>query len=369
MTGPTIVDVAAAAGVTPSTVSRAFNGGSIRESTRLRILAAASQLGYVGNEAARQLRGVRATGIGVIVRDLSNYYTSSLLTSIVARIQQAGRQMMLGNFDNALPDNERIMRKFVAAAAGIIVVSPGADAMDLVRECDPRTTVLANYRLDGYASVVPDDATGMEQAVRHLMSLQHRRIAFVNGPAHSQTGSGKQRAFVDICTRLGIEAVTIGPFPATHRSGFAAADMLLTLPRVTAAIVYNDILASGVMARLAERGIAIPQRFSVIGIDDSLVASLVRPQLTSINNRQGDVGDTAARLLLGQLAAADRCRGAARTRRKRAHGEATPTPAAQVQAARMHTAHPQPTHIQLNETLTIRKSTGPAFDAADGSAS
>lgn len=151
-----------------------------------------------------------------------------------------------------------------------------------------------------FASVSLDEFTGMERAVRHLVDLGHQCIAYVRGPIHSWSGKRRKRAFLTACDRIGVRAETIGPFEASYQGGSTAADALSVKREITAAMALNDVIASGLVARL-ERGINVPRDMSVIGVDDSLVARAMRPQLTSIDNRQRDIGEMAVRLLLAKI--------------------------------------------------------------------
>lgn len=308
MAEPTISDVAKLAGVAISTVSRVFNDGPVRQSTRLAILEAAASLGYRGNASARSLAMGRKQAVGIVVRDLTNYYTVEILAAITDVLQRADYRIMLADVNGNQRSSTEIIGNCAQASDGLILVSPALDGIDLPALYGPDTTVLANRTHPGYAAAVIDETANMRQAVRHLHSLGHRHIVYLAGPQNSWSSSRRQKAFLDACERLGACATVLGPFEATHQGGHKAGDALTTLldshneaHHVTAAIAFNDALASGALVRLAERGTQVPEDCSIIGVDDSLIARTSRPQLTSIATRQRDIGAVAARLLLNRL--------------------------------------------------------------------
>ena len=301
MNNPTIKDVAKLAGVAVSTVSRTFNGGPVHQSTRLAVERAARTLGYRSDPAAQSLASGRHNSVGVVVRDFTDYYTNDIIAAIVATLQGAGYRASLSDSGAGRAMDAETIAHCARANDGLILLSPSLSDNDLAALCAPERTVLANRIRSGYPSVAADETTGMEQTIRHLVSLGHRRIVYIAGPQYSWTETRRRAAFLDACERMSIRGTTLGPFTPTYSSGHAAADALLTEPDVTAAIAFNDLLASGIVARLFDRGFSVPSDYSVVGIDNSVVARATRPQLTSVDNRQRDVGATAASMLVDML--------------------------------------------------------------------
>lgn len=336
MKEPTIKDVAKAAGVAVSTVSRALNGGSVSARTRLAVERAASKLGYRGDPVAQSLASGRRRTVGVVVRDFGDYYTNNIFAPIVSALQTAGYRTALGDSGTGRAIDAETIAGCARACDGLILISPALPDDDIAALCAPERTVIANRTLAGYASVVADETTGMEQTVRHLVSLGHRRIAYIGGPRYSWTDDRRRTTFLETCGHLNIDGITLGPFAANYRSGYAAADVLLTEPDVTAAVAFNDLLAAGIIARLFERGFGVPGDYSVTGVDDSLVARTCRPQITSVDIRQHDIGATAAHILIDMM---------------------------QAQTAPAATPTPEERSRTLSGTLIIRGSTGPARQA------
>lgn len=300
----TIHDVAKAAGVSTATVSRALNNGSVRESTRKRVRKIADQLGYHPNIAARDLTSGRfgRGNIAVFVTDVSHFYFTDVFTGLFAKAQATGYRLFVTDLE-LTNDVEQTVTNVISNCEGQILVSPRiSDAM--IRKLFPvDTTVLANRRFDGYSSVCVDDRSGILQAIRHLASLGHKRIAYVSGSSQSWSNHVRSEAFEEGCEHFGVECVVLGPFEQSYSGGVNAGDALLLEADVTAVLVFNDLVASGLMACLIERGVSIPRDMSVVGIDASLLSLALRPQLTTVDVRHERMGREAVQLLLDLLEA------------------------------------------------------------------
>ncbi|KAB8292051.1 LacI family DNA-binding transcriptional regulator [Bifidobacterium avesanii] len=359
MDSPTIGDVAKLAGVAISTVSRALNGGSVRATTRRNVLAAAESLGYHGDAVARSLASGRNHTLGIVIWNFSTYYTTEILSAITSTAHQAGYRTLLADAGDGRIPREAIVNEYARATDGMILVSPALDSLDSRSLSDPRTTVLINRSHQGYAAVVIDETAAMQQAVRHLTSLGHRSIAYLGGPQYSWSNGRRRAAFLDVCRQLGVRGEALGSYEPTHHGGHTAADALMPLlndhageRRVTAAIAFNDAIASGMLSRLIERGKRIPDDCSIIGVDDSLIARTSRPQLTSIATRQRDIGAAATRLLLHQLETVYATGRADRHARQDKAERATESNEPSTTTARPC--------LMIAGTLTVRGSTGPA---------
>jgi LacI family transcriptional regulator len=144
-----------------------------------------------------------------------------------------------------------------------------------------------------------DTADGMRQALEHLVSLGHREIAYVSGPERSWANAARWRALGDAALTHGIEVRRIGPFAPRRESGAAAADALLN-SGASAAIAFNDLLAIGMLGRLAERGVRVPEQLSIVGCDDIFGADFCHPALTTVTTPLEQAGRVAVTLLLGE---------------------------------------------------------------------
>lgn len=298
----TIHDVAQAAGVSAATVSRALNNGSVKAVTRRRVCEIAERMGYRPNAAARDLTSGKSGkgNIAVFVTDIGHFYFTDVFTGIFAKAQAAGYRLFVTDLE-LTNDVEQTVANVTANCEGQILVAPRiADAM--IRRLFPaQTTVLANRQFDGYSNVCVDDRSGVMQTIRHLASLGHKRIAYISASSQSWSNRIRLDAFEEGCESFGIECVVLGPFEPSYGGGVNAGDALLLEENVTAAVAFNDLVASGLMARLIERGVSVPGDMSVAGVDASVLSLALRPQLTTVDIRQERMGRQAVQLLLDML--------------------------------------------------------------------
>jgi LacI family transcriptional regulator len=145
-----------------------------------------------------------------------------------------------------------------------------------------------------------DTAGGVTQALEHLVSLGHRDIVYVAGPERSWANAVRWRALVEAAELHGVTLGRIGPFAPLRETGTAAADAMVN-SGATAAIAFNDLLAIGMLGRLAERGIRVPADLSIVGCDDVFGADFCSPSLTTITTPIEQAGRVAVTLLLGLL--------------------------------------------------------------------
>ncbi|WP_432949254.1 LacI family DNA-binding transcriptional regulator [Kribbella sp. CA-253562] len=294
----TLRDVARLAGVSASTVSRALSlPDLVNPATRARVRSAADSLGYEPNKAARGLITGRTGNLGLVLPDLGNPFFPSVVKGVQARARAADAAVFVADTDEDVAAEIGLIRALAQQVDGLVLCSPRAEADDLKAIAGDTTVVLLNRLVDDLPAVVFDHEDGMRQAVAHLAALGHRRIAWVGGPAASwssdQRGQGLSQASAD----HGVELIEVGHFPPHYDGGMAAADQVVATG-ATAVIAYNDLVAIGLLARLHARGIAVPERISVVGIDDIAMAAMARPALTTIRLPKEQAGRLAVELLL-----------------------------------------------------------------------
>ncbi len=301
----TVRDVASASGVSISTVSRALSEPSrVASATRDRVLAAAQELGYEPNRAASGLRSGRTATLGVVVPDLENPYFASVTKGVQARAREHGYGVFVVDVEEDASREADEVRTLLRQTDGVIVASPrgtDGDLLALVAGASPGRAVLVNRRIEGVPSVTADDVAGAVRALDHLRALGHRRVAYVGGPETSWSDrmrrEGLRRAAAG---GDAVEVVDLGAFRPHVQGGYSAAD-LATGAGATAVVAYNDLVALGVEQRLRERGIAVPAQVSVVGFDDTFVATLASPPLTSVGTDLRAVGGAAVDLLVERL--------------------------------------------------------------------
>lgn len=278
----TIHDVAKAARVSPSTVSRAYTMPDLlRTDTRERVLAAARELGYQPNRAARGLITGRTGNVGLIVPDLSNPFFPAVLKGAQARARESEYAVFLADAEEDPALEAELLRAMAKQVDGAVLCSARAGDAVLSEMAARMVLVLLNRRINGIPAVIMDSAGGARQAVDHLAALGHRRIAYLNGPPSSWSNRARRRGLKSRAASHGVNVIELGPFAPTFDGGLAAADLAVAA-EVTAVVAYNDLVALGVQSRLRDRSIAVPRDVSVIGFDDIPMAQMGTPPLTTV---------------------------------------------------------------------------------------
>ncbi len=298
---PSIHDVAALAGVSVATVSRSFTTpDAVRDQTRAAVLAAAEQLGYQPNRAARGLITGRTGNVGVIVPELSNPFFLDMLAGAQARARAADYAVFVADGRESAAEEAALIAAMRKQVDGIILCSSRLPPRRLAALDPVPTPVLVNREIPGLPAVLLDSAGGMRQAVRHLAELGHRRCAFVAGPRASWSNRQRRRALLAESAALGLEVTALGPVAPGFHSGVEVAAAVLAAG-VTAVLAYNDLVAVGILSRLAALGIAVPRDMSVVGFDDIALAAMVTPPLTTVALPAARAGEAAVELLLERL--------------------------------------------------------------------
>ncbi|SDS67049.1 transcriptional regulator, LacI family [Nocardioides scoriae] len=293
----TITTVAAAAGVAPSTVSRAFsNPGRVNHVTRAHVLAVAEELGYAPNPAAQALESGRTSTVALVVPDITNPYFSGVVKGAERAAAEARLTLVIGDAQENPVHEERLVRRLGPAVDGFVLTASRMPDDVLERVSELNRIVLVNRASPGLTSVVADFASGTRQIVAHLASHGHRSFVFLGGPAESWSGARRWAGLRAAAEEHGLEATRFGPWTPTIASGPAAADAVLATG-ATAVVAHNDVLAIGVLQRLAERGVRVPQEVSVVGFDDVFGADFCHPPLTTLAERTTEAGARAVEAL------------------------------------------------------------------------
>ena len=309
--GPTIMDVARRAGVSPMTVSRVINGeANVRESTRQGVSEAISKLGYTPNMAARRLAGASQIRIGMLHDQHHNSYVSAFL---LGSLLQASRRdvQLLAERCESVEDGLAAIRQFVPGKIdGVLLPPPWSDSsaiLDVLEELDLPTVVVATCNPHPACSAVGiDDYAASRAMIDHLLDLGHRRIGFIRGKPEQVASQLRQKGYEDALREAGIDIDQdlIAPGMFNYRSGLEAAKCLLSLdPRPTAIFASNDDMAAGASAYAHRLGIDIPADLSVCGFDNTVIASTVWPELTTIDQPIEEMSRTAVDHLIADIRA------------------------------------------------------------------
>jgi DNA-binding LacI/PurR family transcriptional regulator len=306
-----IRDVAAQAGVSPATVSRVFTRPeSVATETRNRVMAVADELRYTPHPVARSLAQRRTGNLGIIVPDIANSFSAVITKAVQQEARRDGYTLFVAGTDEVAQDEEQWARAMAAQVDGLLLLSPQMSDEALLALTEIAPVVVTNRLLDGIPAVLTDTYEATVHAIEHLHALGHRRLVYLNGP-DGYSNTARLRGFRDACTRLGIAAEELGPFHARFSSGVLAADLILATA-ATGVVAYNDEVAVGVLNRLADRQMRVPGDLSVVGFDDTLLAEMVTPRLTTVRIPAAAAGTAAVGMLLdvvhGRQAAGRRLR-------------------------------------------------------------
>lgn len=305
---PTIIDVAAAAGVSKSLVSLALRAEpGVSEATRARILHAAEDLGYRSNVWARNLVRGGENLIGVLITDLGNSYHTDVVLGLEEAAQEQGLSVMVAH---GMRSTERLVaqlhRQLALGVAAVVVVSSWLppDLLEASARAAPLVVVgRLPVAVPGLDTINNDDAAGTRLAVEHLASLGHERIAHLgisNRPAAQQ----RRAAYATTMRARGLaeHIVVVGPDDVTE----GVATLLRATARAdgtgpTAVFASNDLGASRVLDAAIDRGLGVPGDLAVVGYDNSTLARTVRPRLTSVDQPRADMGRLALTLVVERL--------------------------------------------------------------------
>lgn len=294
----TIAEVAGEAGVSRSTVSRAFTAPDLVSSaTRARVLAAARRLGYQTNRTARALAVGRCGAIGLVVPDIANPFFPPIIKGVQARVRRRDGAAFVADTDERAADELDVCRAMSGQVDGLILASSRMPEDRLREVARLVPVVLVNRQVDGIPAVLIDNADGTTQAVEHLHALGHRHVCYLSGPRDSWSNGQRAAAIGQACQSMGIELVELGPFDATFEAGIRSGDLVVA-SGATGVVAYDDVIALGLISRLAERGIRVGADLSVIGFDDSPMARTTVPALSSVQTPGAEAGIAAVDMLL-----------------------------------------------------------------------
>jgi DNA-binding LacI/PurR family transcriptional regulator len=292
-----IREVAARAGVSPATVSRVFTQPqAVAAGTRRRVMTAAEELRYAPHPAASSLARGRTGNLGIVVPDISNPFSALVTKAVDRQARRDGYALFVAGSDEVVHDEEASVRALAQQVDGLLLVSPRMPDAALLALADMTPIVMLNRLLDGVPTVLTNLYAATGHAVEHLYALGHRTVVYLAGP-DGYPNDVRLRGFRDACSRLGVHGSELGPFAARFQDGVRAADLILATSE-TAAVAYNDEIAVGVVNRLADRGIAVPGDVSVVGFDDTQLAEMVTPRLTTVRIPAAVAGTAAIEMLL-----------------------------------------------------------------------
>lgn len=311
MGGVTVQDVARAAGVSAMTVSRVMNGGTnVRADTRKAVLAAVEQLDYRPNAAARSLAAGGAAQIGLLYANPSAGYLSQFLIGALETARRAGSHLVLEacEDDSALAQAEAVRQLVDARVRGVVLPPPLSESAvvrtALAQAGIPWAAIAMGSQEAGTLNVRIDDFEAARAMTRHLVELGHREIGFIKGHPNQVASAERHRGFVAALEEAGIDPASArieqGLF--TYRSGIDAAERILAAPGApTAIFASNDDMAAAAVGVAHRHGLHVPGDLSIVGFDDTAIATSIWPALTTIRQPISAMAETAITMLLRRL--------------------------------------------------------------------
>jgi len=313
----TLNDVARAAGVHPSTVSRALDPTRhhlLSAETRDRVAQVAESLGYQVNNIARSLRTGTTGLVGVVAPDVANPFIGQFLGGAESVLHGTGRMLLIAESHDDAETLASVLQQMVTRRLDALIVTAArrGDEASLAKAAAALPVVLAVRSLEsgGLPTIIHDDRLGARLAAEHLVQLGHERLAQIRGS--DEVSSFRERAigFADFLARGSARDVSL-PDLATEANvdqGRALATRLLELDpaqRPTAIFAHNDLLAVGALAAIADLGLRCPEDISVVGYNDSPMTGHLAPPLTTVRVPTAELGARAGRLVTALLAGTD----------------------------------------------------------------
>ena len=306
---PGIVDVAARAGVSVGTASKALNGrGKLREETRARVRLAAEELGFAPSSVARSLLSGRTYTVGIITTDSYGRFSIPIMRGVEDALGMGEISAFLCDTrDDAIREQHHLRMLLARQVDGIIIAGKRTEPRPPIAPAVPVPTVyaFASSSSPDDCSVVSDEAGGARAAIDHLVKTGRRHIAHITGPASHGAATSRAGAAIAVLAGHGLQPVGDVWFGEWSESwGRLAAQALLgTHPEVDAVFCGSDQIARGVMDALREGGRKLPDDVALVGMDNwGVFTEAARPRLTSVDLGLERVGRKSGELLLEAIA-------------------------------------------------------------------
>ena len=305
-------DIAKRCGVSVATVSKALNDQSdISEATKESIRHAAREMGYFPNSSARALKTNRTYNLGVLFVDeahngLTHDYFAQVLDSFKVKAEAEGYDITFISSDRTKQKMTYLEHSRYRGVDGVIIANVDfdmAEVMELIRSSLPVVTI--DHSFDNKPAVLSDNAKGMEELVRYIVSCGHKKIAYIHGGDRSNPTRNRLGSFYRTLEDLGIsvpdEYLKAGSYRDTQ-SCYDRTMELLRLPEPPTCILYPDDLACiGGINAVKDRGLSIPEDVSIAGYDGLRIGQLLTPRFTTIWQDTEAIGRLAAEKLIGMI--------------------------------------------------------------------
>lgn len=306
---PTVHDVAAAAGVSKSTASRAISGrGYVSDDVRAQVLEIADRVGYVPNGLAQGLKTRSSRTVGVVISDLTNSFYAAVASGIEQVLRAEGYRMILCNTDGVSAEERAALRTLQSMRVEGLIITPSSQHSQARQAFISRGVVVVEVGTRtspaSCDAVVVSNEESACGAVEHLVSLGHRHVGILVGQTTLTTGAGRLAGYLRALRDAGIEPdqrlISVTRFhPDDPQSD--ARRLLDSAPELTAVFAANNVLAEGLFREIRARGLQIPDDISVVAFDDLPWMEYASPGISTVAQPTGEIGREAATMLLARL--------------------------------------------------------------------
>ncbi len=305
----TIKDIARKLNLSYSTVSLALNSSPlVNKDTAKKVREAALDIGYQPNALARGLVLNKSAIIGIIVPDVTNPFFAAVARGAEEATVEKGYNLLICNTEWKTELESCHLRLIQEKKVdGLILASINNKNQvleEIIAQAFPLVFISSSYPNTDLNFVGMDSEHGGYLAGKHLTELDHKKIAFIGGKFNSESVESRYHGFLKALKESNLayddSPTLMGDF--SIESGYSSAlELFEQFPRVTAAFAADDLIAIGILKACREKGIKIPQDFSIVGYDDIFIASLPGIELTTVFQEKRLMGKMAANLLLDQL--------------------------------------------------------------------
>jgi DNA-binding LacI/PurR family transcriptional regulator len=295
---PSIYDVAAAAGVAPSTVSRALSKpGRVSFRTAEHVREVAARLGYRTDLRNRRVEGRSTSMLAMVVADITNPVFYGMIRGAERTAVHAGYTMVLVETQESEDAERALLSRVLPSVDGVILTSSRLSDTAIRGVAKIAPLVVLNRVVDQVPSVASDNVRAVKRGVEHLVGYGHRALSYLAGPEASWASGMRWRGLLEAGHELEVKVRRIGPNLPTMTGGRLAAEAWLASP-TTGVVAYNDLVAIGFVRAVMQAGLRVPEDVSVIGFDNIRDAALVQPPLTTIASPLVSLGSAAVNHLL-----------------------------------------------------------------------
>ncbi|MEX3008958.1 LacI family DNA-binding transcriptional regulator [Hoeflea sp. TYP-13] len=309
-----IIDVANRAGVSPATVSRAFNHPDlVKPATRRKIQKAVEDTGYIRNRAAQAIHGRRSGTVGLIVPTLDNAIFSNLIQSFSETLNGLGFTMLVATHGYDLKEEHKLLRSLLEhriEGIGLIGLDHEDSTYTLLERRNTPAVAMWNYQADSRISCVgSDNYTAGQMAASHIVEQGHRRIGIAFPPTDgNDRAASRLRGVMDVLTEAGVDIPDHWKLRTQYsisKAKAACLDLFRGDNLPTALIAGNDVIAQGAVFAATQAGLVLPRDISITGIGDFAGSAEIVPGLTTVKVQSDEIGEKAAHLLYDLISEPD----------------------------------------------------------------